>query len=102
MPRTLYDIAHARTGDKGNISNISLIAYRPADYDLLVQYATEDRVAKHFSNRNPSSVKRYLLPNLHAINFVINDVLDGGVNDSLNLDMHGKALSFHLLNMKIE
>lgn len=102
MPRTLYDLAHARTGDKGNISNISLIAYRPEDYDLLVQYVTEERVAKHFSDRNPSSVKRYLLPNLHAMNFVINDVLDGGVNDSLNLDMHGKALSFHLLNMKIE
>jgi len=102
MSKNLYDLAHARTGDKGNISNISLIAYRPEDYDLLVQFVTEERVAKHFSERNPSSVKRYLLPNLHAMNFVIHDVLDGGVNDSLNLDMHGKALSFHLLNMRIE
>ncbi|MBU3577079.1 hypothetical protein [Polynucleobacter sp. UK-Kesae-W10] len=102
VQRTLYDIAHARTGDKGNISNISLIAYEPKDYDLLVQQATEERVAQHFSDRKPSKVIRYLLPKLHAMNFVIHDVLDGGVNDSLNLDMHGKALSFHLLNLPIE
>jgi hypothetical protein len=102
VQRTLYDIAHARTGDKGNISNISLIAYEAKDYDLLVQQATEERVAQHFSDRKPSKVRRYLLPKLHAMNFVIHDVLDGGVNDSLNLDMHGKALSFHLLNLPIE
>lgn len=102
MTRTLYEIAHARTGDKGNISNISLIAYKPEDYEILVREVTEDRVAKQFSDRSPSKVTRYLLPKLHAMNFVLHDVLDGGVNDSLNLDMHGKSLSFHLLSMAIE
>ena len=102
MPRTLYDVAHARTGDKGNIANISLIAYKPEDYALIARVATEDRVAQQFSDRAPSKVTRYLLPNLHAMNFILHDVLDGGVNDSLNLDMHGKSLSFHLLNIEIE
>lgn len=97
--RTLYQLAHARTGDKGNKVNISLIAYRAEDYPLLVQQATEARVASHFAHRKPTKVTRYLLPKLGAMNFVLDDVLDGGVNDSLNLDMHGKALSFHLLTL---
>jgi hypothetical protein len=97
----LYDIAHARTGDKGNRINISLIAYKPEDYPRLVQGVTEARVAEHFSARQPTAIKRYLVPTLNAMNFVIDDVLDGGVNDSLNLDMHGKSLSYHLLCMKI-
>lgn len=100
--KTLYDYAHARTGDKGNKVNISVIAYRPEHYDLLVQQVTEARVAEHFAHRKPTKVVRYLLPLLGAMNFVIDDVLDGGVNDSLNLDMHGKALSFHLLTLGIE
>ena len=95
----LYDIAHARTGDKGNRANIALMAYRAEDYPLLVQQVTCERVAAHFAARQPSRVQRYLLPNLGAINFVLDDVLDGGVNDALNLDMHGKALSFHLLDL---
>ncbi|MEJ7931645.1 hypothetical protein WG922_16860 [Ramlibacter sp. AN1015] len=97
----LYDLAHARTGDKGNHINISLIALREQDYPLLVDQVTTERVAAHFSARKPTRVRRYLLPRLGAMNFVIEDVLDGGVNDSLNLDMHGKALSFHLLTMKV-
>jgi hypothetical protein len=102
MPQVpLYDLAHARTGDKGNIINISLIAYRAEDYPLLVEQATPERVAAHFGHRQPSAVRRYLLPRLGAMNFVLEDVLDGGVNDSLNLDMHGKALSFHLLAMTV-
>ena len=100
-PTILYDLAHARTGDKGNRSNISLIAYQAQDYDRLVREVTEDRVAQHFGYRHPTQVKRYLLPRLHAMNFVLDDVLDGGVNDSLNLDMHGKSLSFHLLSMEL-
>ena len=99
---TLYQLAHARTGDKGNKVNISLIAYRPEDYALLVQQATEQRVAAHFAHRRPTRVTRYLLPKLGAMNFVLDDVLDGGVNDSLNLDMHGKALSFHLLTLPVQ
>ena len=98
----LYEIAHARTGDKGNRSNISLIAYRPEDFALLVEQVTQERVAAHFAHRQPSRVQRFLLPRLGAMNFVLDDVLDGGVNDSLNLDMHGKALSYHLLDMTIE
>lgn len=103
MPQTtLYELAHARTGDKGNRINISVIAYRPEDWPLLVEQVTEERVAAHFAARRPTRVQRYLLPKLHAMNFVLDDVLDGGVNDALNLDMHGKALSFHLLALPIE
>ena len=97
----LYQLAHARTGDKGNRVNISLIAYDPKDFELLVEQVTERRVAQHFLHRAPSRVVRYLLPKIAAMNFVIDDVLDGGVNDSLNLDMHGKALSFHLLVLSV-
>ena len=97
----LYQLAHARTGDKGNRSNISLIAYRSEDYALLVEQVTEERVAAHFAHRQPSRVIRYLLPKLGAMNIILDDVLDGGVNDSLNLDMHGKALSFHLLTLPV-
>lgn len=97
----LHEVAHARTGDKGNRVNISLIAYREQDYALLAEQVTCERVAEHFAHRHPASVQRYLLPKLGAMNFVLDDVLDGGVNDSLNLDMHGKGLSFHLLAMKV-
>ena len=98
----LHQLAHGRTGDKGNRSNISVIAYRPEYYPLLVAEVTEARVAKVFAHRRPSRVTRYLLPKLHAMNFVIDDVLDGGVNSALNLDTHGKSLAFLLLEMTIE
>jgi hypothetical protein len=98
---TLYDFAHARTGDKGQRINISLIAYDAQHYDWLVQQVTAERVREHFAHRQPTQVQRYLLPKLAAMNFVLDDVLDGGVNDTLNLDMHGKALSFHLLNLAV-
>jgi hypothetical protein len=99
---TLYRFAHARTGDKGNRINISVTAYDRGDFEWLARELTAERVLDHFAYRRPSNVERYLLPKLVAMNFVIDDVLDGGVNDSLNLDMHGKALSFHLLNMPID
>ena len=98
----LHRLAHGRTGDKGNRSNISVIAYRPEHYPLLVEQVTEARVATLFEDRRPSAVRRYLLPKLAAMNFVIDDVLDGGVNDSLNLDTHGKALAFLVLDIEIE
>ncbi len=98
----LYRLAHSRTGDKGNRSNISVIAWHPALWDVLVEQVTEASVARHFAARRPKAVARYLLPNLHAMNFVIDDVLDGGVNDALNLDSHGKALSFRLLELSVE
>ena len=98
----LHRLAHGRTGDKGNRSNISVIAYRPEYYAVLVAEVTEARVAQVFAHRKPSRVTRYLLPKLHAMNFVIDDVLDGGVNSALNLDTHGKSLAFLLLDMTIE
>ena len=98
----LHQLAHARTGDKGNHSNISCYAYRPEDYELLVAQVTEERVADLFAAQRPTSVRRYLLPKLHGMNFVLENVLDGGVNDSLNLDMHGKSLSSLLLTLGIE
>ena len=103
MARTvaLRTLAHGRTGDKGNRSNISVIAYEAKDYELLVEQVTETRVAALFAHRRPTAVKRYLLPKIGAMNFVIDEVLDGGVNGSLNLDTHGKALAFLLLDMPI-
>lgn len=98
----LYRAAHGRTGDKGNRSNISVIAYCPELYPLLLAQLTEERVAQRFATRRPSAVKRYLLPTLQAMNFVLDEALDGGVNDALNLDSHGKALSFFLLDLSIE
>ena len=98
----LYRAAHGRTGDKGNRSNISVIAWHPALWPLLVEQVTEARVAAQFAHRRPSRVTRHLLPNLEAMNFVLDDVLDGGVNDALNLDSHGKALSFLLLDLTID
>jgi len=97
----LHALAHARTGDKGNRLNISLIAYEPALYPLLVEQVTEAAVAARFAHRRPSAVKRYELPKIHALNFVLDDVLDGGVTQALNLDSHGKTLSFHLLALRI-
>ena len=102
-PRTvpLRSLAHGRTGDKGNCSNISVIAYRAEDFATLVEQVTEERVAALFAHRRPTRVKRYVLPHLAAMNFVIDDVLDGGVNGSLNLDAHGKSLAFLLLDISI-
>lgn len=97
----LYRLAHSRTGDKGNRSNISVIAWHPALWDVLVEQVTEAAVAQQFAQRRPRQVTRYLLPQLQAMNLVLDDVLDGGVNDSLNLDSHGKALSYLLLDMPV-
>ena len=98
---SLRRAAHARTGDKGNRSNIGLFAYHSELYPHLVQQVTEEKVARLFGHRRPSAVKRYLLPRLAAMNLVIDDVLDGGVNNSLNLDSHGKTLAFLLLEMPV-
>lgn len=98
---SLRRAAHARTGDKGNRSNIGVFAYHPDLYPHLVEQVTEQKVAQLFAHRRPTAVKRYLLPRLGAMNFVIDDVLDGGVNNSLNLDSHGKTLAFLLLEMTV-
>ena len=98
----LWRAAHGRTGDKGNRSNISVIAWAPPLYAAIVEQITEAAVARAFAHRRPRRVQRHLLPHLHAMNFVLDDVLDGGVNDALNLDSHGKALSFLLLELPLE
>jgi hypothetical protein len=98
----LHRAAHGRTGDKGNRSNISVIAWHAELWPLLVAQVTQERVAGQFEHRRPTRVTRHLLPGLHAMNFVLDDVLDGGVNDALNLDSHGKALAFLLLDLPIE
>jgi hypothetical protein len=98
----LWRAAHGRSGDKGDRSNISVIAWAPELYPLIVEQITEDAVARQFAHRRPTRVQRHLLPNLHAINIVIDDVLDGGVNDALNLDSHGKSLSFLLLELPLQ
>lgn len=98
----LHRAAHGRTGDKGDRSNISVIAWHPLLYPLLVEQITPEAVAAQFAYRQPSGVQRFLLPRLHAMNFVLDNVLDGGVNDALNLDAHGKALSFLLLDMPLD
>jgi hypothetical protein len=97
----LWQLAHGRTGDKGNRSNISVIAWDPALYPLLLEQVTADSAAQRFAHRQPSRVQRFELPHLHALNLVLDDALDGGVNDSLNLDSHGKALSFWLMDLPI-
>lgn len=98
----LHRLAHARAGDKGNRLNIALICRTPAAYAALAAQVTPERVAAQFAARRPSKVVRYDLPNLHAFNFVLDDVLDGGVNASLGLDGHGKSLSFRLLELELE
>lgn len=97
----LYRLAHSRTGDKGDISNISLIAWDAECYRLLLAEVTEARVAQWFAYRKPLRVTRYVLPGLQAMNLVLEGVLDGGVNSALNLDAHGKSLSFHLLAQQV-
>lgn len=97
----LHEISHARAGDKGNRLNIALFSYEPEHYPLLIEQVTEARVMELFQHRGASSVKRYELPNLHCLNFVIEDVLEGGVNGALNLDGHGKTLSYRLLSLRV-
>jgi hypothetical protein len=99
--RTLRELAHSRTGDKGDTSNISLIAYESADYPLLVRYVTAERVREHFAGIVRGDVTRYELPRLGALNFVMEGALGGGVTRSLALDAHGKSLSSALLSMAI-
>jgi len=97
----LRDIAHSRSGDKGDVSNISLIAFDAADYDLLVEQVTADRVRDWFGPLVTGEVVRYELPTIGALNFVLHGALGGGVTRSLALDAHGKTLSFLLLDMEI-
>ena len=98
----LVDLAHARSGDKGDTANIGLIARRPADYPLLVKQVTAARVARHFKGMLRGPVERFELPNLHALNFLLHGALDGGGTISLKTDAQGKVFSTALLRMEIE
>lgn len=97
----LREIAHSRTGDKGNISNISVIAYREADFETIKRWVTAERVKSYFGEIVKGDVVIYQLPNLWALNIVMYDALGGGVTRSLSLDTHGKSLSSVLLDMEI-
>ena len=99
--RKLRDIAHSRTGDKGETSVISLIAFDEADYPLLRDNVTAERVRRHFAGIVQGEVIRYEIPSLGALNFVLHKALSGGVTRSLALDAHGKSLSSRLLDMDI-
>lgn len=98
----LHQLAHARAGDKGDRLNLALFAYEPSHYEVLLDQVTEKRVLELFAQRGATGVSRYPMPNLKGINFVIDDVLQGGVNGALNLDGHGKTLSFFLLSIPVE
>jgi hypothetical protein len=93
-------IAHARSGDKGNTANVGLIALEPEYYPILVREVTTARVARHFKGM-VSGVERFELPNLHALNFLLHDALDGGGTISLKTDAQGKVYSTALLRMEI-
>jgi hypothetical protein len=97
----LWDIAHARTGDKGNISNISIIAHEKEYYELIKKNVTSDSVKKWFGTQVKGGVHRYELPQLGALNFVMYEALNGGVTRSTALDKHGKTLGAYLLEMPI-
>lgn len=97
----LFDCAHSRTGDKGDISNISVIAYDPADYDHLARHVTAEKVRAHFEGIVKGEVVRYEIPSIGALNFVMQSALGGGVTRSLALDPHGKCLASALLAMEI-
>lgn len=102
MKVRLLDIAHARSGDKGDTANVGLIALKPEWYPLLERYVTRDRVRDHFRGVINGDVERYELPNLKALNFLLHGALDGGGTLSLKTDAQGKVFSTALLRMIID
>jgi hypothetical protein len=98
----LHEIAHARAGDKGNTSNVSVWVYDPGDYPLVKAQLSAERVKAAFPNLVKGPVRRYEIDQLHGLNFVMEDTLEGGVNTSLGLDSHGKSWSFLLLELDVE
>lgn len=97
----LREIAHSRTGDKGNTSNISLICYDEKDYELIKERVTAEKVKAYFADIVKGDVVRYEMPNIAALNFVMYQALGGGVTRTLALDIHGKSLGSALMNMEI-
>ena len=102
MKRKLHEIAHSRAGDKGDTSILSVIAYRPGDFPLLREEVTAAAVKRHLAGIALGEVRRFELPHLHALQFVCEHALAGGVTTSLALDAHGKSLSSALLEMEVD
>jgi hypothetical protein len=100
--RIVRDIAHARAGDKGNTSNVSVWAYDPADYPALKNVLTPERIKAAFPDLIRGTVTRYEVDHLHGLNFVMTEALEGGVNASLNLDSHGKSWSYLILGLPLD
>lgn len=98
----LLELAHARSGDKGDTANVGLIVYDEEDYPIIVKMVTSDRVKNHFKDLVKGPVERFRLDNLHALNFLLHGALDGGGTVSLMTDAQGKVFSTALLRMKIE
>lgn len=97
----LKEIAHSRTGDKGNISIISVIAYKEEDYPLIKEKITVECLKEYFKDIVHGQITRYEIDTIGALNFVMEDALDGGVTRSLAIDMHGKTLGSALLEMEV-
>jgi hypothetical protein len=97
----LYEIAHSRAGDKGNISTLSLIPFDEKDFDWLCQKVTVEKVKTHLKDIVSGDIIRYEMPNVASLLFVCYDALLGGVTTSLAMDTHGKALSYALLEMEV-
>lgn len=102
MKVRLVDIAHARSGDKGDTANVGVIALRPEWYPVLQRYLTLDRVREHFRGEIDGPVERYELPNLNAINFLLHGALDGGGTLSLKTDAQGKVFSTAMLRLVLD
>jgi hypothetical protein len=102
MKVRLVDIAHARSGDKGDTANVGVIALRPEWYPLLVELLTLDRVRTHFHGVITGGVERFELPNLHALNFLLHGALGGGGTLSLKTDAQGKVFSTAMLRMVVD
>ena len=98
----LLQLAHARSGDKGDTANVGLIALKPEYYPMLVEEVTAERVKEHFKGICFGDVERFEVPNLHALNFLLHESLDGGGTLSLKTDAQGKTYSAALLRMEIE
>ena len=102
MKVRLVDIAHARSGDKGDTANVGVIALRPEWYPLIAESLSLDRVATHFTGMIDGGVERFELPNLNALNFLLHGALDGGGTLSLKTDAQGKVVSTALLRMTLD
>ena len=102
MKVRLVDIAHARSGDKGDTANVGVIALRPEWYPVLERHVTRERVARHFDGQLTGDVVRFELPNLGALNFLLHGALDGGGTLSLKTDAQGKVYSTALLRMELD